>query len=101
MRLHPVINLSSDFILESFTLHDLLVHEHLLDENLRKALLDFIVSIPDGWRVLSVVNLGASWLRTILTRCLITVTNVESEHELVGDFVQEGNVGSELGITRL
>ena len=99
MRLNPVVDLVRDFVLKRFAFHHLLVHEHLLNEDLCEALLELVVCVPDRRSVLTVVDLGAAHRSTVLARGLITVSLVQSEHKLVGDFVKEWDVGSELSIT--
>lgn len=101
MRLNPIVDLSGDFVFESLTLHSLLVDKEFLNEYLSEALLDLVISFPDCWRVLAVVDLRAAWLSAVLPRRLVSMPHIQSEHELVGDLVEEGDVGAELGITRL
>ena len=99
--LDPVIDLLGDLFFECLPLHHLLVHENLLDKDLRETLLELVVSVPDGRRVLAVVDLGASWRRAVFTWGLVPMAHIKPEHEFVGDFVEEGNVGTELSIAGL
>ena len=78
--LDPVIDLLGDLFLQCLPLHHLLVHENLLDKDLRETLLELVVSVPDGRRVLAVVDLRASWWRAVFTRGLVTMAHIKSEH---------------------
>ena len=97
--LNPVVDLRRDLVFQRLALHHLLVHEHFLDKDFRKALLKLVIRVPNRWSVLSVVDLRAARLGTGFTWSLVSMPHVKAEHELVTDLVQEGNVGPKLGIT--
>ena len=78
--LDPVIDLLGDLFFECLALHHLLVHENLLDKDLRETLLELVVCVPDGRRVLAVVDLGASWWRAVFTRGLVPMAHIQPEH---------------------
>ena len=101
VRLNPVVDLRRDLVFQGLSLHHLLVHEHFLDKDFRKALLKLVIRVPNRGSVLTVVDLRAARWGSVITWSLISMSHVKAEHELVTDLVQEGNVGPELGITRL
>ena len=92
MWLEPVVDLVCEFVLHSLPLHLSFVLEELHDEDFCEALLEPVIHIPVCWSVLSKVYLGTSWGCAVLTRRLITMAHIHTEHELVSDFVKEGNV---------
>ena len=97
--LNPVVDLRRDLVFQRLALHHLLVYEHFLDKDFRKALLKLVIRVPNRWSVLSVVDLRATRLGAGFTWSLVSMPHVKAEHELVTDLVQEGNVGPKLGIT--
>ena len=99
--LDPVIDLLGDLLFECPPLHHLLVHENLLDKDLRETLLELVICVPDGRRVLAVVDLGATGRRAVFTRGLVAMAHIEPEHEFIRDFVEEWNVGTKLSIAGL
>ena len=99
--LNPVVDLLRDLFFQGFSLHDLLVYEDLLNEDLCEAFLKLVVGVPHGWRVLTIVNFGAARRGTVFTRSLVPMAHIQPEHQLVGDLIQEGYVRPKLGIARL
>ena len=99
VRLDPVVDLRRDLVFQRLTLHHLLVHEHFLNKDFRKALLKLVIGVPNRGSVLTVINLRAARWGAVFTWSLVSMSHVKTEHELVTDLVQEGNISPELGIT--
>ena len=98
MRLQPVENLVCELVFDSFAGHARLVDKEFEDKDLCEAGLKLVVDVIGGRCVFSELNLGAPRRSTIGGRRLVSVSNVEAEHQLVTDLVQEGNVGAEFNI---
>ena len=96
MWLEPVVDLVCEFVFDSLPLHLSFVLEEFHDEDFCEALLELVIHIPVRRSVLSKFYLGASLGRSVIARCLITVTHIHTEHELVCNLVKEGYVLSEL-----
>ena len=67
--------------------------EQVVDKSCSKFLFDGVIDFKIGWDILQDVNLGlefSSW--AISARFLVSVSIIETEHKLVGNFIQVGYV---------
>ena len=101
VRLKPVVDLVGHLVLHVLASHARLIDEKFLDETLCEAGSDMLVRLLRRRGVLAEVNLGAPCRNCTIARCLVSVSAVETEHELVSNLVQEWNIGTELDIIDL
>jgi len=92
VRLQPVEDLGSELLHEVLAGHARLLSEDLKHKDLDKAAFDMLVLIVSCRDVLIVLDFRAALGLATLARSLIPVSAVQTEHELVRDFVEEGDV---------
>ena len=83
MRLNPIVDLRRNFVLKLLSFHRLLVHKELLNKDFGETLLELVVCVPHDWSVLPEVDLRTAHWGTIIAGGLVTVSHVQSEHQLV------------------
>ena len=87
MRLQPIEKNFSKLFFERSSFHHSFSLEKFHDEDLSETLLKLFISCRDAWNVLGDVDLGTSLLCSILSRSLIAMAMIHTEHQLVSDLI--------------
>lgn len=99
--LKPIEDLFRHLVLDVLACHARLVYEELADEDLSEGMTDELILLGCRRRMVTEVDLRAARRLALFAWCLIAVTAIEAEHQLVRHFVEEGHIHEEFGIIAL
>ena len=96
MWLQPVVDLVGEFVLNALARHASLIDKKFEDEDFVEACFNALNLLIGRWNVLSKIDIRATWQLTVLARRLVSMTAIQTEHQRIGNLVEERYVFAEL-----
>ena len=96
MWLQPVVDLVGEFVLNALARHASLIDKKFEDEDFVEACFNALNLLIGRWNVLSKIDIRATWQLTVLARRLVSMAAIQTEHQRIGNLVEERYVFAEL-----
>ena len=94
--LQPVVDLVGEFVLNALARHASLIDKKFEDEDFVEACFNALNLLIGRWNVLSKIDIRATWQLTVLARRLVSMAAIQTEHQRIGNLVEERYVFAEL-----